>query len=222
MSETKKAETTVYSKMAQVMAEVESVKKSAHNDYSNYDYATEADILEAIRGSLVKHKLIVVPSVLHASTENEAIEKGFVTFLQMQFRIIDTENPESFLAIDWYGTGWDTTDKGAYKAMTGAVKYFLLKTFLIATNDDPERDTIQKGAEKPRKTAETEPEEDTVQGSSSVDFCKIHMVTMTPREGEYGRYYSHYVKEEGGYCNNGKGVRNKKPQYKSDEYQEAA
>ena len=39
------------------------------------------------------------------------------------------------------GAGDDGADKGLYKAYTGAVKYFLMKTFLIPTGDDPEADT---------------------------------------------------------------------------------
>ncbi len=39
------------------------------------------------------------------------------------------------------GEGLDQNgDKGTYKAITGATKYFLLKLFLIPTGDDPETD----------------------------------------------------------------------------------
>jgi hypothetical protein len=38
------------------------------------------------------------------------------------------------------GEGQDAGDKGPYKAMTGAQKYALMKTFMIPTGDDPEAD----------------------------------------------------------------------------------
>ena len=36
------------------------------------------------------------------------------------------------------GEGLDVGDKASYKAMTGALKYALLQSFLLATGDDPE------------------------------------------------------------------------------------
>lgn len=41
----------------------------------------------------------------------------------------------------WAGYGDDAGDKGIYKALTGAVKYALMKQFLVSTGDDPEGDT---------------------------------------------------------------------------------
>jgi hypothetical protein len=38
------------------------------------------------------------------------------------------------------GEGLDAGDKAPYKAMTGALKYALLQSFLLATGDDPEEE----------------------------------------------------------------------------------
>ena len=43
------------------------------------------------------------------------------------------------------GTGGDQTDKGMYKAITGAIKYIFIKHFLIPTQDDPEVEKATKG-----------------------------------------------------------------------------
>ena len=40
------------------------------------------------------------------------------------------------------GQGLDAGDKAPYKAMTGALKYALLQSFLLATGDDPEDERI--------------------------------------------------------------------------------
>ena len=40
------------------------------------------------------------------------------------------------------GQGLDSGDKAPYKAMTGALKYALLQSFLLATGDDPEEERI--------------------------------------------------------------------------------
>ena len=39
-----------------------------------------------------------------------------------------------------YGEGIDKGDKALYKAYTGAIKYYLANTFLIATGNEPEND----------------------------------------------------------------------------------
>ena len=39
------------------------------------------------------------------------------------------------------GEGIDKGDKAGYKAYTGALKYFLANTFMVATGDDPEKES---------------------------------------------------------------------------------
>jgi len=61
------------------------------------------------------------------------------------------------------GEGLDAGDKAPYKAMTGALKYALLQSFLLATGDDPEEEransanhssTPQEHRSEPLVTAE--------------------------------------------------------------------
>jgi len=52
------------------------------------------------------------------------------------------------------GQGLDAGDKAPYKAMTGALKYALLQSFLLATGDDPEDERVDArftapGADRP-------------------------------------------------------------------------
>jgi hypothetical protein len=51
------------------------------------------------------------------------------------FRDADTGEE---LTIGGAGLGWDSGDKGVYKAITGATKYALMKNFLITDEQDPE------------------------------------------------------------------------------------
>jgi hypothetical protein len=53
------------------------------------------------------------------------------------------------------GEGQDAGDKAVYKAMTGALKYCLLKTFLIPTGDDPERDETPAKPPAPKSAPPT-------------------------------------------------------------------
>ncbi|MGB9791326.1 MAG: ERF family protein [Thermacetogeniaceae bacterium] len=121
-------------KLAQVMSEVQSVPKKGYNDFHKYNYVMEADLLEAIRDKLAQKKVFIFSSV------DELIQEGTLTTVKMTFTFVDGESGEQF-SVTYYGTGDDKGDKGAYKAYTGALKYFLMKTFLVPTGDDPEADT---------------------------------------------------------------------------------
>ena len=55
----------------------------------------------------------------------------------MNYRFVGAKSGEE-LTVRVAGEGADAGDKAPYKAMTGALKYALLQSFLLATGDDPE------------------------------------------------------------------------------------
>jgi hypothetical protein len=128
---------TLAAKLAEVMKAVERIPKNGYNEFHKYRYAMEADIVEALRGELSSRGVLLLPAV-HAEFRTPVGEKGSaVTALEMSFTFLDVATDER-IALPWRGWGSDKEDKGGYKAMTGAEKYFLLKFFLIPTGDDPE------------------------------------------------------------------------------------
>ena len=123
-------------KLIAVMREVGYVQKAGHNDFQNYKYATEADAIRAVRPAMVRHGLCMIPSV----TDSYMDDHGN-THVNVLYRIFDEDG--NFLSFEGVGCGNDKNsrgvgDKGIYKALTGANKYALLKTFLMETGDDPE------------------------------------------------------------------------------------
>lgn len=135
---------SLVAKLAEVMAAVERIPKRGRNDFHKYDYATEADIVATVRQELAARQVMLIPAV-EAVTRDPVGEKGSVlTTLVMSFTFLDGESSES-ITRPWLGCGSDKDDKGIYKAMTGGEKYFLLKTFLMPTGDDPEADDKPKG-----------------------------------------------------------------------------
>jgi len=127
-------------KLAVVMAEVDNVAKRGRNEFHKYDYATESDIVSAVRRKLAEQHVILLPAVTKCHREPVGDKGSVLTHLEMVFTFIDGDSDER-LSSTWLGAGTDKEDKGAYKAMTGAEKYFLLKTFMIPTGDDPEAAT---------------------------------------------------------------------------------
>jgi hypothetical protein len=137
------------------MRDVGYVQKAGHNDFQNYKYATEADAIAALRPAMIKHGLCMIPSV--ESVEQD--EWGNTNVL-MHYRILDEEG--NFLSFRAAGSGNDKNskgvgDKGIYKALTGASKYALLKTFMMETGDDPEVPSQQEKESKPEPKPEVKP-----------------------------------------------------------------
>lgn len=147
-------------KLAEVMAAVHHIPKRGRNTFHGYDYATEADIVAVVRQELAARQVMLIPQV----TGHERIELGTnkkgepqspVTLLHMSFTFIDGETGECEQRT-WLGSGQDGGDKGIYKAMTGAAKYFLMKTFLMPTGDDPEEVAERKEAKQREREADKE------------------------------------------------------------------
>ena len=154
-------------KIIAVVRDVGYVQKAGHNDFQNYKYATEADAIAALRPAMIKHGLCMIPSV--ESVEQD--EWGNTNVL-MHYRILDEEG--NFLSFRAAGSGNDKNskgvgDKGIYKALTGASKYALLKTFMMETGDDPEVPSQQEKESKPEPKPEVKPKAEIVDESDLSD-----------------------------------------------------
>src|SRR3990167_7479822 len=146
--------TNLFKKLIEVRKEIKSVKKSGYNKHQNYNYVTEADLVEAIRESLNKHGvLLFTSSEITDIRDSKKFDKdkgeiinGVITSVRTSHTFIDSETGESHSVMS-SGSGHDTLgDKSVFKAITGSYKYMLSKNFLIESDDDPENDgeTTQK------------------------------------------------------------------------------
>lgn len=146
-------------KLSEVMAAVERVSKNGRNDFHKYAYVTEADLADAIRGELASRQVFIFPSIRKcersmldvetlkwddaARAKVPTIRKTQITEIEVEWTFVDGESDEE-RTIVVHGVGEDNVDKGFYKAFTGSEKYMLMKSFLIPTGDDPERETKEE------------------------------------------------------------------------------
>lgn len=143
---------TLVAKLAEVMALVGNVPKKGRNKVQNYDFVRETDALDAVRPLLAERKIILTLNTVghefrplyRTSSGNEMN----LTILTIEGTWHDGESGETLSAGSWVGYGADTGDKSANKSTTVAVKYLLLKSFLIGTGDDPEADEKVDRAEQ--------------------------------------------------------------------------
>ena len=144
-------ETTLVKKLINILDASNKVNKSGYNAHQKYHYITEADLLDVIRKELVKQGIFVFTSVEDAVTERiEGSKQPVLTTVKMKHTFVDRYSDEQFTVYS-YGQGVDSADKGIFKAITGASKYFLLKTFMLSGDDDPEND----GETAPRSNNKT-------------------------------------------------------------------
>jgi len=124
-----------------IMQKVTYVKKGGYNKFHNYKYAGENDLLEVLRPAMLEAGLVLLPS----GVSHSEIDQYGNTFVEVSYTLIHKDGdvwPDKLTA---FGCGNDKNksggvgDKGTYKALTGANKYFLFKLFQIETGDDPER-----------------------------------------------------------------------------------
>ncbi len=165
-------------KLANVMGAVERVAKNGVNQFHKYSYATEADITQAVRGEMATQGVMMIPtveSIEWAEVVTNSQKKERLCTAHFLFTLLDGDS-DSKIEFRTIGQGQDAGDKGFYKAATGAVKYALLKLFLIPTGDDPENEKAESskppppaGVEKLREqvaasTGATRTHEDIVMG----------------------------------------------------------
>lgn len=123
----------IFKKMFEVMKEVNCIDKDGTNDYHNYDYVKEEDVVKEMKKQLIKQRVHYNSTVIAERSEGNS-RKALVRFI-----LTDLDSGEQFISQYW-GEGKDKGDKGYYKAYAGATKYFFMKNFLLAGGDDPEAD----------------------------------------------------------------------------------
>ena len=135
------AEQTLQAKLARkknrVIRQVQGIRKTGYNEYDEYAYVQEAEVLRCLRSALSKAGLSLGVAACDV-LRSDAVPEGVNYTFRLTFTLTDTQTGYSE-QVPWLAMGADTGDKAVCKAYTSGVKYFLLKTFLLPTDDDIEQ-----------------------------------------------------------------------------------
>ena len=155
----KQVKLNLYQKLLEIQKEVIGLGKDGTGN--SYKYVTGTKVLNAIKPLMNKYGLLLKTEVLSIentrqdyATRSNPNKSEILSKLMMRFTWIDTDTGERDENL-FGANGQNDWDKGTGSAITYASRYFMLKFFHIATDEDdidnPER-KAQEEAEKNMKS----------------------------------------------------------------------
>lgn len=135
----------LYQKINKIMDDIKYLNKDDTVGTGNYSYKaiTEEKVTTSIREKLVTYGLVIIPIKQKRDVQQHGLtNKGAINilvFLDVEYKIVNSHNPDDYIIATSSGSGVDTQDKAVGKAMTYAYKYLLLRTFAIPTGNDPDK-----------------------------------------------------------------------------------
>jgi hypothetical protein len=180
---------SVYKKLHQLQAATRSLAANAEGQTgaARYNYVSGAKLLGVIRPLMDKLGLILTQEVVDIKNEpitymtRNGEKTEMFTTAHIRFTWVDTED-DSSIVNDFFANGMNAWDKGLGSALTYAERYYLMKTFHIATDEDDVDALVKDEAIKPqpsravqarRKAAGRETKEKTYQPVAEETYWKI-------------------------------------------------
>ena len=120
-----------------MLAEKGVLQKDSINTYDNYKYFSEAQYKKLFTELFSKVRLELKFTELAYDTFEGSAKQSNGRMPRLEFTLFDCETG-FYEKTCITGEGIDKGDKAGYKAYTGALKYYLANTFMVATGDDPQ------------------------------------------------------------------------------------
>lgn len=148
---------SVYKKMHQVQAATRSLAANTEGQTgaARYNYVSGAKLLGVIRPLMDKLGLILTQEVVEIHNEpttymtKNGEKTEMFTTAHIRFTWVDTDDG-SQVVNDFFANGMNAWDKGLGSALTYAERYYLMKTFHIATDEDDVDALVKDEAIKPQ------------------------------------------------------------------------
>ena len=146
MSENQTALPNIHQRILGIMGELAYIQKEKKMVNGQYTFVSHDQVAEKIHEMLVKYRVTAIPST------EEITQNGNRTEVKLIVCFVNADCPTDFLTVRFPGYGIDSGDKGPGKAISYAYKYVMLKTFVLKTGDDPDKD--QNVIHEPEKCLE--------------------------------------------------------------------
>jgi hypothetical protein len=137
----------IFPAMAAIMAEVGAIGKDQVNQAQGFRFRGIDQVYNALNPLMAKHGVFLVTEIIsHEHFEKPTKSGGLALhhFARCRFRFCHKDG--SSITAEIIGEASDTGDKGLNKAYSIALKYALFQAFLIPTEDDPDKHTVEYSA----------------------------------------------------------------------------
>lgn len=155
---------SIHERLVKIMEDVEAVEKKQINTGQNFNFRGIDNILNSLHTIFKKHGVFASPEILEYKVDymprNDASGKpsGQWTSILIKLRLNFKSSDGSTTCSEALGHGMDIGDKAAAKAMSMAVKYALINTFLIPTADDKDGDAHNPAPAYYKSVPKSEPD----------------------------------------------------------------
>ena len=142
----------LYQKLVEIQKKVRGLGKDANA--STYQYVSGSKVLEYIRPKMDELGVLLVQEIDEIDNQRidynvkSGVKSELLSKVTMTFTWIDAESGEK-LPVKFGANGMNNWDKGLGSALTYAERYFLLKFFHIATDEDDVDALPPRGNEEP-------------------------------------------------------------------------
>jgi hypothetical protein len=184
MTEIKKAQPLIYSKISAVLSNINAIGKNNKNTQQNYKFRGIDDVYNELHSLFATHGIFTVPKVLEERTEEKTTKSGTnLIYRVLKIKYTFYAEDGSSVAAIVVGEGMDSGDKASNKAMAVAHKYALTQVFCIPTEEqkDPEHDSHEVVSMPSSDIPYTGTKE---QKQTLVDICKEMHITDMVRIGK--------------------------------------
>lgn len=150
----------IYKKMSEVMNEIGAVKKNQNNVSQGFKFRGIDDMVNALYPALTKYNVFMTPRAISytqdlkevvRSSGKTGVDKHVAIMMEYDFW---AEDGSKVTVGPIPAEGLDSGDKATNKALSAALKYALIQTFSVPTEDMAEADleSPELGQTKTKKT----------------------------------------------------------------------
>ena len=143
----------IYTKLADIMKEVDPISKGKTNQQQGYKFRGIDDLYNALHSLFSKHEVFITSEVLESKREERTTKNGgtlIYSIVKVKFTLFTTDGSSVSSIIE--GEAMDNGDKATNKALSVALKYCLMQMFLIPTEELKDMDPDNNSPEPMPKT----------------------------------------------------------------------
>ena len=164
------------------LAKMGVLERKGDNKFDRYKYFSEAQYKKLFTELLSKYGLELSANVTNVESYDGTDKQPFGRTVSVEIKLIDIESGE-YEVSNFIGDGLDKGDKAIYKAYTGAIKYYLATTFMVATGDDAEKESPE--GNKIQRKPFVSPKSTPTYRDSFILFAKEHQLDFAELSKKY-------------------------------------